>query len=309
MIFERKFNGNLFMSCKDFEKLLNNQRTGEQTYFKKKLSLKLRNTIKIIDLPWVMAVINLTPDSFYTNEPPGQSIDALLKKIENNLPYTNILDIGAVSTRPGAPEIPLEIERQRLIPVLKEIRAAFPNLPISIDTWRSEIARESVNCGADMINDISGGDLDKNMHSTIAGLQVPYVLMHMRGKPENMQLCPEYQDITKELVLYFAQKVGLLKTMGIHDIIIDPGFGFGKTTEQNFTLLRELETFNMLELPLLVGFSRKSMIQKTLGIDAEDALNGTTVLNTIGLQKGADILRVHDPKEAKEACILYYTTA
>jgi len=253
-----------------------------------------------------MTVINLTPDSFYTHEPVGQPLEKLLEKIELLLPYTDILDLGAVSTRPGAPEIPAETEAERLLPALKAIRNQFPELPVSIDTWRSGIARQAVDLGADMINDVSGGNLDPEMIKTMGRLQVPYVVMHMKGTPENMQLKPEYQDITRELMQFFAEKIQALSQQHVHDIILDPGFGFGKTPEQNYALLSELETISMAGHPVMVGFSRKSMIQKALGITAAESLNGTTVLNTLALTKGADILRVHDPKEAMEACLLYH---
>jgi dihydropteroate synthase len=292
------------MSGKESEKLFNNPASAS-AFLEKKRSLKLRNAIHFLDRPWVMTVLNLTPDSFYTHEPEGQSIENLLKKIELLLPYTDILDIGAVSTRPGAPEVPEEEEARRLFPALMEIRKTFPDLPVSIDTWRSGIAQQAVDLGADMINDVSGGNLDSKMIETIGRLQVPYVVMHMKGNPETMQINPEYQDITKEIMHYFSERLESLSRFHIHDIILDPGFGFGKTVDQNFCLLSELQTLSMAGHPVMVGFSRKSMIQKALHITADESLNGTSILNTIALTKGADILRVHDPKEAMEACLLY----
>jgi dihydropteroate synthase len=293
------------MSGKESEKLFNNPAISK-AFLSKKRSLRLRNTIRILDRPWVMTVLNLTPDSFYTHEPAGQPVEKLLKKIESLLPYTDILDIGAVSTRPGAPEVPEEEEARRLFPALMEIRKTFPDLPVSIDTWRSGIAQQAVDLGADMINDVSGGNLDSKMLETIGRLQVPYVVMHMKGNPETMQINPEYQDITKEIMNYFSERLNALSRLHVHDIILDPGFGFGKTVQQNFSLLSELETLSMSGHPVMVGFSRKSMIQKALHITADESLNGTSILNTIALTKGADILRVHDPKEAMEACLLYH---
>ena len=254
--------------------------------------------------PLVMAVINLTPDSFYENIPDLASVDATLRLVETIAPFADILDLGAVSTRPGAVIPSHEEELKRLLPHLEAIVGHFPQLPVSVDTFRAEVARRAVNAGAAMINDVSGGELDAEMFETIANLRVPYVLMHMKGTPADMQVNPFYHDIIREIMMYFSGKVAELRKLGVPDIIIDPGFGFGKTPEDNYRILKHLDEFSIFELPLLVGFSRKSMIQKVLDIPAAEALNGTTVLNTIAVQKGAHILRVHDAREAKEICKL-----
>jgi dihydropteroate synthase len=257
---------------------------------------------ELIDLsqPKVMGIINVTPDSFYAG---SRQIDlrSILKQAEKMLAEgATFLDVGGYSSRPGAEDVSLEEESQRVLPAIKTIANQFPKAFISVDTFRSSIAKQAVDVGACMVNDISGGELDNQMFSTIAELQVPYVLMHMRGTPQTMTQHTDYEDLIKDIMDYFHPKVYQLRLMGVKDCMVDVGFGFSKTVEQNFTLLNALDYFKMLEKPLLVGLSRKSMIWRTLKTDAEHALNGTTTLHTIALIKGASILRVHDVKEAVE---------
>ncbi|HNW91004.1 MAG TPA: dihydropteroate synthase [Bacteroidales bacterium] len=247
-----------------------------------------------------MGILNITPDSFfdgdrYTVEP------AWLKHTEKMLAEgADIIDVGCISTRPGAKAIDENEEIRKTITVLSSLIKNFPEIIISVDTYRAKVANEAVNAGAAIINDISGGMMDLQMYQTIARLNIPYILMHIQGTPETMQQNPSYQDVTKEIINFFSDKTNQLRLMGINDIIIDPGFGFGKTQEHNFQLLREMHLFKFVQHPLLIGISRKSMIWKRLNSSPEEALNGTTVLNTIALLKKADILRVHDVKEAKE---------
>ena len=253
----------------------------------------------MIDKPIIMGIINVTPDSFYENS--RVSADMIVNRAEQMLKDgAGIIDIGGQSTRPGSIKITGEEELRRVIEPVKIIHKNFPEAIISIDTYYATVARECVEAGAAIINDISAGKMDEAMISTVASLQVPYVLMHMKGTPQDMQQKASYDDVTKEVLDFFIREVGLLQKSGIHDIIIDPGFGFGKTIDQNFTLLRNLSVFQMLDHPLMVGLSRKSTIWKTLGINAEESLNGTTALQTIALMKGCQILRAHDIKEACE---------
>lgn len=248
-----------------------------------------------------MGILNLTPDSFYDG---GKYADVQLvvERVKTMLVEgADIIDIGAMSSRPGATIISEEEELERLLPVLEVLRKQFPKTVFSVDTFRSAVARQAIKNGADIINDISAGTQDEQMFQAIADLQVPYIMMHMQGTPETMQKNPEYNDVIKEIGTFFARQIEKLKTIGVNDIIIDPGFGFGKNLDHNYQLLNELEYFNMFELPVLVGFSRKSMINKLLKIKPENALNGTTVLNVLALERGADIIRVHDVKEAKQA--------
>jgi len=258
---------------------------------------------RLIDLsrPRVMGIVNVTPDSFFAASRVGDHT-ALLKRAEQILEEGGtLLDLGAYSTRPGAAEVSEEEEVQRLLPALETLRKHYPDLLLSVDTFRSAVARKAVREGeADLINDVSGCSLDTNMFDTIAALKVPYVLMHIQGSPRTMQTAPTYQNVVAEVSLWLAQRVDALRKKGVADILIDPGFGFGKTIAHNYQLLKHLDELSLLAYPLLVGFSRKSMIYKLLDLDPEAALNGTTVLNTIALQKGAKILRVHDVKEAAE---------
>jgi len=257
---------------------------------------------KLIDLstPKVMGILNLTPDSFYDGGKLTSETDILVQAEKMLTEGATFLDLGGYSSRPGAEFVSEEEEIQRVLPVVELLLKEFPETLISIDTFRSEVARKTVKAGAAMINDISGGSLDENMFIKIGKLQVPYIMMHMRGTPEMMMQNTNYNDLIKEVLFYFSEKIAKARSFGINDIIADPGFGFSKTTEQNFELLNALELFEVLNIPLLVGVSRKSMIHKTLNISAEKALNGTTALHAIALQKGASIVRVHDVKEAVE---------
>ena len=262
---------------------------------------------QLIDLssPKVMGILNVTPDSFYDGG-ENDSEQIILDKVQGMInDGATFIDIGAYSSKPNAEFVAEEEELHRILPIVKLLVKVFPTIIISVDTFRSKVAKASIEAGASIINDISAGELDENMMQTAAALKVPYIMMHMRGTPNTMQSLTDYQDIIKEMLFYFSEKVSKARSLGISDLIIDPGFGFAKTLEQNFEVMDKLELFQMLDLPLLSGVSRKSMIYKTLGNDPSEALNGTTVLNTISLMKGASILRVHDVKEAVEAVKLF----
>lgn len=251
-----------------------------------------------------MGILNVTPDSFYDG---GRFADerSVLGQVEKMLKEgASFIDVGGYSSRPGAENIPEEQELKRSVNAVKLIIEKFPEAIISIDSFRSNVVRAAVQEGASMVNDISGGELDPEMFQTVGSLGVPYILMHMRGNPQNMAQLAEYTNLVKEITDYFHPRIFELQQKHVKDIIIDPGFGFAKTREQNFELLNHLGDFGILEKPLLVGLSRKSMVWKTLNISAEEALNGTTALNTVALLKGADILRVHDVKEAVEVVML-----
>ena len=259
----------------------------------------------VVDKPLVMGIINATPDSFFSGS-RHEGADAILRQAEQMIKDgATILDIGGQSTRPGSEKISPEDELQRVIAPIEAIHKNFPEVFISTDTYYSKVAMEAVAVGACIVNDISAGSIDMNMIGTVAALQVPYVLMHMQGTPQTMQQQPKYENVTKEVLDFFINKIEVLHKKGIHDIIIDCGFGFGKTTANNFELIKNLSVFKMLNAPVLFGVSRKSFIYKTLGVSVEEALNGTTVLNTTGLLNGAAILRVHDVKEAVEAINLF----
>lgn len=275
----------------------------KDTFFSKKQTLNIRGRLISPSYPVAMGIVNITPDSFYTGSRTN-SLTEILTRCEQILNEGGqIIDIGAYSSRPGAENISTEEEKKRISDVLPAIRKEFPDTIISVDTFRSEVAQMSViEFGADMINDISGGTLDEKMFETIAALHVPYILMHMRGTPQTMKDLNQYNNLVKDILLFFADKVNTLRLMGVADIIIDPGFGFAKNIDQNFQLLSNLEKFRFLNLPVLAGLSRKSFIYKTLDTTPEDALTGTIAMNTVALLKGADILRVHDVKEAVE-CI------
>jgi dihydropteroate synthase len=251
--------------------------------------------------PLIMAIVNITPDSFYDGGKFGSLSDVLRDVVEKLKQGVDIIDIGAASSRPNANEISGEEEWTRLGEYLAAVRKAFPQVFISVDTYRSEIARRSAEAGADMINDIAGGNLDKKMFPTVAALQLPYILMHMDGTPQTMQHNAPYEDVVASVKTSFSDKIAQLQAMGFDKLILDPGFGFGKSLENNYQLLKSLETFNAFGFPLLAGVSRKSMINRVLGTNPVTALNGTTVLNTIALLNGASILRVHDVAEAKQA--------
>lgn len=257
---------------------------------------------QLIDLtiPKVMGILNVTPDSFYDGG-NFQNQNKILHHVEKMLnDGATFIDIGAYSSRPDAEHISESEESQRLLPVIKLLVKTFPNILISVDTFRSNIARQSIDHGACIINDISAGSLDDAMMTTVADLKVPYIMMHMKGTPQMMKQLTQYEHLLKDILFYFSEKIAAARALGIVDMIIDPGFGFAKTTSQNFELLNHLELFQVLDLPILAGLSRKSMIYITLDTTSKDALNGTSVLNTIALQKGASILRVHDVKEAVE---------
>ena len=265
-------------------------------------AITIESNSKLLDLstPAIMGILNLTDDSFYDG---GQhnSIKKALLQIEKMLDNgAKIIDIGAYSSRPNAKHISQDEEWKRLEKTLQIINKEFPQTMVSVDTFRSEIAKRSADNGADIINDISAGNLDKMMFDTIADLDVPYIIMHMQGTPQNMQDKPHYNYIEKEVVDYFSSKIKILNEKGVNNIIIDPGFGFGKTLEHNYQLLNNLEELHALNLPLMAGVSRKSMIYKVLETDANNALNGTTTIHTLCLSKGVSILRVHDVKEAAE---------
>lgn len=256
--------------------------------------------------PCVMGILNLTTDSFYGKSRIG-SVEQALRRAEAIQQEGGIfIDIGAYSSRPGATDVSEKAEIERIVPVVEAISDNYPELLISIDTFRAKVARSAVGAGAHVINDISAGNMDEAMFGTIADLNIPYILMHMRGIPQTMQQYTNYQNLVLEMADYFSDKISRLKNLGVRDLILDPGFGFAKTLEQNYQLLQRMEDFNFFELPVLAGLSRKSMIYKFLGGGPEQALNGTTALNTIALLKGANILRVHDVKAATE-CIALVT--
>lgn len=265
---------------------------------------------KLVDLsrPKIMAILNATPDSFFYGS-RSESLSQALRMTQNFLENgADFIDIGGMSTRPGSKEISEDEELKRVIPVVKSLVHEFPEIVLSIDTYRSKIAREAIEAGAAIINDISAGNLDVDMFATVAQLQVPYILMHMQGTPQQMHKNPQYKNITLEVNFFLAEKISQLKKLGVNDLILDPGFGFGKTVEHNYELFKNLNLIGFGDYPLLVGISRKSMITRFLGLNAEEALNGTTVLHTLALEKGANILRVHDVKEAKEVVKIWEQT-
>ena len=256
----------------------------------------------LIDLstPKVMGVINLTPDSFYDGGKLTSEKEILLQANKMLQEGATFLDLGAYSSRPGAQFVSEKEEIHRLLPVIKILLNEFPETLLSIDTFRSNVANESIYAGASLINDISAGTLDDHMFKIIAQHQVPYVMMHMRGTPETMMQNTDYTNLTKEVIYYFSERIAKARSFGINDLIVDPGFGFSKTLDQNYELFNDLELFRYLNVPLLIGISRKSMIQKKIKTTAADSLNGTTALHAIAIQKGVSILRVHDVKEAFE---------
>lgn len=262
--------------------------------------MRLGDKLLSIDTPKVMGIINCTPDSFFESS-RFENVTSVLHQAEKLISEgADMLDIGGYSTRPGAFNIPLTAEIERTRDSIARIRKEFPRMVISIDTFRAEVAKEAIEAGADLINDISGGEIDPEIWNVAAHYRCPYILMHMRGTPQTMQENTQYESLFKEIAAYFSTKLNALKKRGVHDVILDPGFGFSKTLEQNYELLGHLTDFRFLGYPLLVGFSRKSMIYNKLGITPEEALNGTTVLNTKAILSGAKILRVHDVKEAKQ---------
>lgn len=274
-------------------------------HFEANNRLKANGKILNISTPVVMGIVNVTPDSFFDGGKYKGSQQLLADVEKKILDGASIIDIGAESSRPGAKQISVELELQRLLPALKLIRNTFPEIFISVDTYRAEVALAAAESGADMINDISAGELDKKMLKTVAQTRLPYIMMHMQGMPSDMQKDPQYKNVVKEVRKYLKQRMEAAREAGIKQLIVDPGFGFGKTLEHNYTLLNELDTFAKLKAPVLAGVSRKGMIQKVIGQSAEKSLNGTSVVNTIALMKGVKILRVHDVKEAVEAIKLF----
>ena len=267
-------------------------------------TLNCKGKLLVLDKPLVMGILNVTPDSFYDRH-LLTGVDAIITHAGKMISEgADILDIGGQSTKPGSQRITIEEELARVLPVVILLQQKYPSLVLSIDTYYAEVATAAVNAGADIVNDISGGDMDAAMLQTVAALQVPYICMHMRGTPETMQQKTNYDDVVKEVLDYFIEKIAACTAAGIKDVIIDPGFGFAKTIQHNFTLLKNLQAFQMLNKPILAGLSRKGTIYKTLGITVEEALNGTTVLNTLAFLNGAAIVRVHDVKEAKEIITL-----
>lgn len=277
--------------------------------FYSKITLNIKGKPWVLDTPKVMGILNVTPDSFYDGGRFNNE-DAMLKQVEKLIEEgASIIDIGGYSTRPGAPETSEDEETFRVVKSIDNILKRFPETLISVDTFRSGVAMKAVESGAVIINDVSGGTLDDKMFETVAAAKVPYILMHMRGNPSNMQTFVDYDNLLEDMLTFFQERVYALQQAGVADIVIDPGFGgFAKTIHQNFEILRNLNYFQILNLPILAGLSRKSTIYKSLNIEAAEALNGTTVLNTIALVNGAKILRVHDVKEAVEAIKLYNLT-
>lgn len=269
-------------------------------------TLNLRGRLLELREPQIMGILNVTPDSIYSDSrtPDEAHITDRVRKMMDE--GADMIDIGGYSSRPGADDVTPEEEMDRLRRGLRIVRKFYPEVPVSVDTFRADVARMCIEEeGADIINDISGGMMDRQMFRTVARLGVPYILMHMQGTPDTMQVAPHYDNLRREVMLYFAERIDRLCQMGAKDIIVDPGFGFGKTLEHNYELMNHLEDFAVFNLPLLVGISRKSMIYKLTGGTPQTSLNGTTVLNTISLVKGAHILRVHDVKAAAEAKQIY----
>ncbi len=269
-------------------------------------TLNLRGRLLELREPQIMGILNVTPDSFYSDSrtPDEAHITERVRQMMDE--GADMIDIGGYSSRPGADDVTPEEEMDRLRRGLRIVRKLYPEVPVSVDTFRADVARMCIEEeGADIINDISGGMMDRQMFRTVARLGVPYILMHMQGTPDTMQVAPHYDNLRREVMLYFAERIDRLCQMGAKDIIVDPGFGFGKTLEHNYELMNHLEDFAVFNLPLLVGISRKSMIYKLTGGTPQTSLNGTTVLNTISLVKGAHILRVHDVKAAAEAKQIY----
>lgn len=269
-------------------------------------TLNLRGRLLELREPQIMGILNVTPDSFYSDSrtPDEAHITDRVRQMMDE--GADMIDIGGYSSRPGADDVTPEEEMDRLRRGLRIVRKLYPEVPVSVDTFRADVARMCIEEeGADIINDISGGMMDRQMFRTVARLGVPYILMHMQGTPDTMQVAPHYDNLRREVMLYFAERIDRLCQMGVKDIIVDPGFGFGKTLEHNYELMNHLEDFAVFNLPLLVGISRKSMIYKLTGGTPQTSLNGTTVLNTISLVKGAHILRVHDVKAAAEAKQIY----
>lgn len=269
------------------------------------ITWNLRGRLYALDQPRVMGILNITPDSFYPGSRLTHESEILARATKMVQEGVDLFDVGGYSTRQGAAPVEEAEEMRRVLPAIELLRKHFPDIPVSIDTFRSAVAKKAVASGALLVNDVSGGELDTKMMETVAELGVPYILMHMRGTPETMSSLAVYTDLIKEITDYFHQKVSQLRSYGVRDIVLDPGFGFAKVGDQNFELLRSLSLFQTFRLPLLVGLSRKSMIWRTLSIEPEEALNGTTALHLVALQQGARILRVHDVKPARECIQLF----
>jgi len=265
------------------------------------MTINCKGTLIDLTSPKVMGILNITPDSFFDGGKYRNETEILSQVEKMLLNGATFIDVGAYSSRPGAKHISEEEELNRIVPVINLLTTNFPEIIISVDTFRSKVAQETINAGAAIINDISGGKMDENMFATVANFQVPYILMHMLGTPQNMQKNPVYRDVTKEITSFLAAQIHKLHQLKLNDVIIDVGFGFGKTIDHNFEILKNLSLFKSLDAPILAGISRKSMLYKTLDISVQEALNATTSANTIALLNGANILRVHDVKEAVEA--------
>tara|TARA_B100001057_G_scaffold184366_1_gene185090 strand:- start:161 stop:988 length:828 start_codon:yes stop_codon:yes gene_type:complete len=269
------------------------------------LEINIKGNLLDLKKPKIMGILNVTPDSFFDGglyNTEKKVDDHVKKMIEDGI---DILDVGGYSSRPGAKEISINEEIDRIIPVIKFLRKNYPKLILSADTFRSEVARNCLDIGVDVINDISAGCIDEKILDVVAEFNCPYIMMHMKGTPQTMQINPEYENLIKELLIFFAKRILLAREKGIIDIIIDPGFGFGKTLDHNYTIMKKIENIKLLDLPILVGISRKSFITKQLDVDKKNSLNGTTALNMYFLEKNVNILRVHDVKEAKECIILH----
>lgn len=264
------------------------------------MTINIKGKLMDFSSPKIMGILNITPDSFYD----GGMFDSnkkILKQVEKMLEDgADIIDIGGCSSKPGSKKVIIDDEIKRVIPTIELIKSKFNEAIISVDTFRSEVAKKAVNSGASIVNDISAGELDPNMFNCIAELGIPYIMMHMQGSPQTMQNKPKYNNVVNDIITNLSKKIFRARELGIIDIVVDPGFGFGKTLEHNYQILNDLSFFKELDCPILVGISRKSMIYKILNNDPKNALNGTTCLNTVALSKGANILRVHDVKEAKE---------
>lgn len=272
-------------------------------------TLNLRGKLYPLDEPKIMGILNVTPDSVYAESRTSDDIHIAERVKQMMEEGADMIDIGGYSSRPGADDVTPQEEMERLRRGIRIVRKLYPEVPLSVDTFRADVARMCIEEeGADIINDIAAGMMDRQMFKTVARLGVPYIMMHMQGTPDTMQIAPHYDNLRREVMLYFAERIDRLCQMGAKDIIVDPGFGFGKTVAHNYELMNHLEDFNIFKLPILVGISRKSMIYKLLGGTPQTSLNGTTVLNTIALTKGAHILRVHDVKQAVEAKRIWQAT-
>ncbi len=280
----------------------------EDKLFPQKFTFQIHGRLFNWESPQLMGIVNLTPDSFYAGSRSNTNLEKGILLIEKQISEgADIIDLGGCSTRPGAAEISVQEEEDRVLPAVEWMVKNHPDVLISVDTFRSKVARSAVHAGAHLINDISAGNLDEEMLETVGQLKVPYIAMHMKGNPQTMQSETKYLDILTEIMYYFSKKLEEFKKFGINDVIIDPGFGFAKTIQQNFWILRNMDLFKALSVPILVGISRKSMVYKTLGIEASAALNGSTALHMFALSKGANLLRVHDVEEAKQTINLFNT--